>query len=52
MLNVQNIARVNFKRWSFNVLQDKLNLTNMKNNLINKLLLCTAFGLQKTNGSL
>ena len=37
-LNIQNIARVNFKQWSFIVLQENLNLANVKNNLRGNLL--------------
>ena len=32
-MNIQSIARVNFKQQSFNVLQEKLNLVNVRNNL-------------------
>ena len=31
-LNIQNIARVKFKQQSFNVVQEKLNLANVRNN--------------------
>ena len=33
-MNIQNIARVNFKQQSFNVLQEKLNFANVRNTLI------------------
>ena len=51
-MNIQNIARVNFNQQSFNMLQEKLDLANVKNNSIYQPLMCTAFGLQKTKGSL
>ena len=47
-LNIQNIARVKFKRQSFNVLQEKLNLANVRNNLIYQLFMYTDFRLQKS----
>ena len=47
-LNVQNIARSNFKQLPFNVLQEKLNLANVRNNLICQPLSYIVFGLQKT----
>ena len=50
-LNIRNIARVNFKQCSFNVLQEKLNLANMKDNLIYQPLMYTAFWLQNSKGS-
>ena len=50
-LNIQNIARVNFKQRSFSVLQEKLNLANVKNNWIHKRIMNTVFMLQKTKGS-
>ena len=49
---IQNIARVNFKQQVFSVLQEKLNLANVRNNSIYQPLMYTAFGLQKTKGSL
>ena len=51
-VNIQNIARVNFKQQPFNVLQDKLNLANVRNNSIYQPLMYTACGLQKSEGSL
>ena len=51
-LNIQNIARNNFKQRSFSVLQEKLNLANVSNNLIYHLLMETVFRLQKTKDSL
>ena len=46
-LNIQNIA---FKQRSFSALWEKLNMTNVKNNLIYQPLMYTAFGLQNTKG--
>ena len=51
-LNTQNIARFNFKQWSFNALWEKLNLANVKNSLIYRPLVYSAFRLQKTKGSI
>ena len=47
-LNKQNTERVKFKQQSFNVLQEKLNLANARNNSIYQPLMCIAFGPQKT----
>ena len=46
-MNIQNIARGNFKEQSFNVLQEKLNLANVRNISIYQPLMYIAFGLQK-----
>ena len=47
-LNIQNIARVKFKLQSFNVLQEKQNLANVRNNSIYQPLMYIAIGLQNT----
>ena len=48
-LNIPKIARVNFKQRPCNVLQENLNLANVKNNLIYQPLMYTGFGLQKAS---
>ena len=47
-MNIQNIAKVNFKQQSLNVLEEKLNLANVRNNSIYQPLMYVPFGLQKT----
>ena len=51
-LNIQNIARVNFMQQLFNVLQEKLNLANVRDDMTYGPLMYTAFGLQKAKGSI
>ena len=46
-MNIQNITRVNFKQQPFNMLQEKLNLAEVRNNSMYQPLMCTPFGLQK-----
>ena len=41
-LNIQKIARVKFRQQSFNVLQEKLNLADVRNNSIYQPLVCMA----------
>ena len=49
-LNIQNFARVKFKQQSFSVLQEKLNLANVRNNLIYRPVMCIAFWVTKNQG--
>ena len=52
-MDIQNIATVNFKQQSFNVLQEKLNLANVRNNSMYHPFIYVAFELdKKANGSL
>ena len=51
-LNIQNIARVEFKQRSFIMLQEKIIFKNVRNNLICQPLVCTSFGLKKQGFSL
>ena len=46
-MNIQNIARGNLKQQSFNMLQKKLNLADVRNSSIYQPLMYIAFGLQK-----
>ena len=46
-LNIPNVARVSFKQRPFIVLREKLNLANLKNNLMYQPLMYTVFELQK-----
>ena len=43
-MNIQNIAGANFKQQSFNVLQEKLNLANVRKNSIYQPFMYIAYG--------
>ena len=50
LLNIPNITRVIFKQLSFNVIQEKQNLANKRNNLTFQPLMYRAFKFRKARG--